>query len=398
MLTVCGRRYDTGEPIEVVMHGERIHSVRPVWAGDDLASWPMIAPALFDLQINGHGGTWFSDEALTPEQVHRAVQAYLQFGVTRLCPTLITNSFEALAKGFRAIHQACEQDATTARMVPGCHLEGPYISAEDGPRGAHPRQHVCRADWDEFCRLQDAAGGRIKLVTIAPEQDGAIAFIAKAVANGIVIAIGHTAATPEQIHAAVDAGATLSTHLGNGCSTMLHRHRNPLWEQLADDRLTSSLIVDGHHLPANIVRTVVKVKSPRNVVLTCDAAGWAGCPPGIYESKLGRSEILENGKLVVAGQRELLAGSALETDVCVVKVRDYAGVGWREAIQMASRNPCRVLGYEAPRLRRHGLADLFLFHHTPGADRLQIVTTIAGGDVKHGAIPTLKTLTSSTTV
>ena len=380
------------------MHGERIHSVRPVWAGDDLASWPMIAPALFDLQINGHGGTWFSDEALTPEQVHRAVQAYLQFGVTRLCPTLITNSFEALAKGFRAIHQACEQDATTARMVPGCHLEGPYISAEDGPRGAHPRQHVCRADWDEFCRLQDAAGGRIKLVTIAPEQDGAIAFIAKAVANGIVIAIGHTAATPEQIHAAVDAGATLSTHLGNGCSTMLHRHRNPLWEQLADDRLTSSLIVDGHHLPANIVRTVVKVKSPRNVVLTCDAAGWAGCPPGIYESKLGRSEILENGKLVVAGQRELLAGSALETDVCVVKVRDYAGVGWREAIQMASRNPCRVLGYEAPRLRRHGLADLFLFHHTPGADRLQIVTTIAGGEVKHGAIPTLKTLTSSTTV
>lgn len=394
MLTVCGRRYDTGEPIEVVIDGERIHSVRPVWA-DDLAAWPMIAPALFDLQINGHGGTWFSDEDLTPEQVHRAVQAYLRFGVTRLCPTLITNSIDALAKGFRAIHQACEQDATTARMVPGCHLEGPYISAEDGPRGAHPRQHVCRADWDEFSRLQDAAGGRIKLVTIAPEQDGAIAFIQKAVANGIVIAIGHTAATPEQITAAVDAGATLSTHLGNGCSTMLHRHRNPIWAQLADDRLTSSLIVDGHHLPADIVRTVVKVKSPRNVVLTCDAAGWAGCPPGIYESKLGRSEILENGKLVVTGQRELLAGSALETDVCVVKVRDYAGVGWREAIQMASRNPCRVLGYEAPRLRRHGLADLFLYHHTPGSDRLQVVTTIAGGAVKHGAIPILKTCVSS---
>ncbi|HET6425323.1 MAG TPA: amidohydrolase family protein [Planctomycetaceae bacterium] len=395
MLTVHGRRYDTGEPIEVVMRGERILSVRPVWPDGDLESWPIIAPALFDLQINGHGGTWFSDSELTPQQVHRAVQAYLRFGVTRLCPTLITNSFEALAKGFRAIHQACEEDPVTARMVPGCHLEGPYISSEDGPRGAHPRQHVVRADWDEFSRLQDSAGGRIKLVTVAPEQDGVIEFIRTAVTNGLVIAIGHTAATPEQIRAAVDAGATLSTHLGNGCSTMLHRHRNPLWEQLADDRLTSSLIVDGHHLPANIVRTVVKVKTPRNVVLTCDAAGWAGCPPGVYESALGRSEILDNGKLVVAGQRELLAGSALETDVCVVKVREYAGVGWKAAIDMTSRNPARLLGYEAPRLRRHGLADLFLFHHTPGDDRLQVLATIAGGAVTYGSIPMIKTRESS---
>lgn len=368
------------------MQGDRITSVRPVWAGDEIETWPMIAPALFDLQINGHGGTWFSDEALTPEQVHRAVQAYLRFGVTRLCPTLITNSFAALAHGFRTIRKACDENPITARMVPGCHLEGPYISSEDGPRGAHPRQHVRRADWDEFSRLQDAAGGLIKLVTVAPEQEGVLDFIRTAVAHGIVIAVGHTAATPDQIRAAADAGATLSTHLGNGCAAMLHRHHNPLWAQLADDRLVSSLIVDGHHLPANIVRTVVKVKSPRNVVLTCDAAGWAGCAPGVYESKLGRSEILENGKLVVAEQRELLAGSALETDVCVVKVQEYAGVGWREAIQMASRNPCRVLSYEAPRLRRHGLADLFLFRLAPGSDRLEIEATIAGGEVLYGQI------------
>ena len=102
-------------------------------------------------------------------------------------------------------------------MVCGCHLEGPYISAEDGPRGAHPREHVRHADWNEFQQLQEISGNRIKLVTLAPEVDGALDFIRTAVASGVVISIGHTAASPEQIRAAVDAGARLRrTHLGNG--------------------------------------------------------------------------------------------------------------------------------------------------------------------------------------
>ncbi|MDZ4687670.1 MAG: amidohydrolase family protein [Planctomycetaceae bacterium] len=386
MLTIHGRRYDTGEPVRIRIQGDRIAAVEPAWPDGDVAAWPTIAPGLFDLQINGHGGVWFSDEALTPEQVVKAVGAYPRFGVTRLCPTLITNSFAALSRGFEAIRQACEQDPLVNRLVTGCHLEGPYISTEDGPRGAHPKEHVRPADWDEFQRLQESSGGRIRLVTLAPEADGAIDFIQRATAAGVVIAIGHTAATPEQVRAAVDAGATLSTHLGNGSHAMLHRHRNYVWEQLADPRLTASLIVDGHHLPAALVRIFVKAKSPRNIVLTCDAAGWAGCPPGVYESKLGRSELLESGRLVVAGQRELLAGSALETDVCVTQVREFAGVSWRDAIDMTSRNPAKLLGYEPARLRRGGLADLFLFRHQPGATRLDVSATIAGGQVCFGSL------------
>lgn len=387
MQRVCGRRYDTGEPITLSIEAGRIVSVSPFRPTVPLDTVPFVAPGLFDLQINGHGGVWFSDSALTVEQVHRAVQAYVRFGVTQLLPTLVTNSPEALEHGFRTLEAACADDPLTARLVAGYHLEGPFLSPEDGPRGAHPREHIRPPDWELFARLQQAAGGRIRLLTIAPEWEAAPEFIARAVAAGVRIAIGHTGATPAQIHAAVDAGARLSTHLGNGCAAQLHRHHNILWPQLADPRLTACLIADGHHVPADLVRTVLKAKSSRNVILTCDAAGWAGCPPGIYQGAIGASEILESGKLVVAGQRELLAGSAQETDVCLTTIRAMTGVGWREAVDMTSRNPARALGFEPARLRRGAPADLFLFTAAPGAVRPTIVATLLDGVVRHGAVP-----------
>ena len=386
MLTLHARSYENGEPLRIKIAGRRIRSVEPAWPAESVADWPFVSPALFDLQINGHGGVWFSDDALTRDDVLKALEPHYRYGVTRLCPTLITNSFEGLAAGFAAIRAACEHEPWAERMVCGCHLEGPYISFEDGPRGAHPREHVRAADWREFQKLQEISGDRIKLVTLAPEVDGAIEFIRRAVTSGIVISIGHTAATPEQIRAAVDAGAMLSTHLGNGAHAMIHRHRNYIFEQLADPRLTASLIVDGHHLPASLVRTFLKVKSPQRTILTCDAAGWAGCPPGIYESKLGRSEILDDGKLVVAGQRELLAGSAQETDTCVANVIEFAGVSLKDAVDMASKNPAKLLGCEVVRLRRGSLADLMVFRIPPEGKRLTIEATIASGELMYGEI------------
>lgn len=386
MLTIRARSYENGEPLRVTVLNDRICSVEPAWPQGRVDDWPFVAPALFDLQINGREGTWFSDDMLTPQAVLKALLPHYQFGITRLCPTLITNSFEGLAGGFAAIRAACEQERWANRMVCGCHLEGPYISSEEGARGAHPRQHVRPADWEEFQKLQEISGHRIKLVTLAPEADGAIDFIRRAVESSVVVSIGHTAATPDQVRAAVDAGARLSTHLGNGSAAMIHRHRNHIFEQLADPRLTASLIADGHHLPASLVRTFIKVKSPRNTILTCDAAGWAGCPPGIYESKLGRSEILDDGRLVVAGQRELLAGSAQETDTCVANVMEFAGVSLKEAIDMTSNNPAKLLGYEVTRLRRGSLADLIVFRIPPGRNRLEIEATIASGELMYGEI------------
>lgn len=386
MFTLNARSYENGEPLRITVAGDRIRSVEPAWPQSVVEDWPYVAPALFDLQINGYGGVWFSSDELTSSDVLGALRPFFRHGVTRLCPTLITNSFEGLATGFTAIRTACETETFADRMICGCHLEGPYISPDDGPRGAHPREHVRAASWDEFQKLQEISGNRIKLVTIAPEVEGALDFIRQAVATGVVISIGHTAATPEQISAAVDAGAELSTHLGNGSHATIHRHRNYIFEQLSDSRLVASLIVDGHHLPASLVKTFIKVKSTKRTILTCDAAGWAGCPPGVYESKLGRSEILENGKLVVAGQRELLAGSAQETDTCVAKVMEFAGVSLKEAVDMASKNPAKLLGREVVRLRRGSLADLMVFRVPPEHDRLDIEATIASGELMYGQI------------
>jgi N-acetylglucosamine-6-phosphate deacetylase len=223
---------------------------------------------------------------------------------------------------------------------------------------------------------------------LAPESPGAVEFTQRATASGVVVAIGHTAATPEQISAVVDAGATLSTHLGNGSQAMIHRHRNHILAQLANSRLTTCLIVDGHHLPQPFVSTMIRAKTPRQVVLTCDASGWAGCPPGLYHSQWGDAEILEDGRLVVAGQRELLAGSAFESDICVPTVMDFVGVALKEAIDMASRNAAKSLGFEQARLRRGSLADIFLFRREPGRRRLSVFATVAAGELRYGSLLT----------
>jgi N-acetylglucosamine-6-phosphate deacetylase len=386
MLRIYGRRYDNGEPVCIETRGDRIASIVPAWPAGSIADWPYVAPGLFDLQINGHGGVWFSDEALTPELARQAITSYLRHGVTRLCPTLVTNSFAAIAAGLKAIRAACEGERWVDRMVPGIHVEGPYISPEDGPRGAHPKEHVRPCDWQEFCKWQEIAGGRIRLLTIAPESPGAVQFTRQVTATGVTLAIGHTAASPEQIAAVVDAGATLSTHLGNGSAAMVHRHRNHITAQLGEPRLTASLILDGCHLPGSLVRTMIRVKTPRQIVLTCDASGWAGCPPGLYTNSWGDSEILEDGRLVVAGQRELLAGSAFETDICVGTVMDHADVSLKEAVDMASRHPARLLGFEQSRLRRGSLADLFVFRREPGSRRLAVSGTVAAGNLRFGTL------------
>ncbi len=274
------RHYTTGEPIDVVTAGGRIASIAaPSDAKPDrVAGW--IAPALFDLQINGCDGHSFNSQDLTAESVRHVVAVCRRHGIGAFCPTLVTNSFPALAHGLATLSRACETATEVARSIAGIHLEGPYISAEDGPRGAHPKAHVRPPDWDEFCRLQDAAAGRIRLVTLAPEYDGALRFIERLTAAGIVVAIGHTAASGERLHEAVRAGARLSTHLGNGSHAVLPRHPNYIWEQLADDRLWASLICDGHHLPPSVVRCLVRVKTPARTILTCDASSLAGLPPG----------------------------------------------------------------------------------------------------------------------
>ena len=222
-------------------------------------------PGLVDLQVNGFAGVDFNSPACAGEPVARALAAMRATGVTRCLPTIITSTTTHFAACARAILQHPHA------AIAGLHMEGPYLSPLDGPRGAHPREHVVPASIDDFQRRQEAAGGRIVLVTLAPEVPGALALIEHLVEQRIRVAIGHTAATAAQIADAVRAGASLSTHLGNGCAGQMHRHENVIWPQLSADELTASLIVDGHHLPREVVRSIVKAKGLAGVVLVTDA-------------------------------------------------------------------------------------------------------------------------------
>jgi N-acetylglucosamine-6-phosphate deacetylase len=368
-MLVRARHYATGERIEVRHERGVVAEIQPAGSGavDREAGW--IAPALFDLQINGCLGISFNSPTLTGDQVRQVVAECGRHGIGGLLPTLVTNSFEAIHHGFTTLRRACETDTEVAAAVAGFHLEGPYISPDDGPRGAHPRAHVGDPDLDEFRRWQDAAGGRIRLVTLAPERPGALRFIEEVSKAGAIVAIGHTAATPAQIRDAIAAGAKLSTHLGNGSHAVLPRHDNYVWEQLAADELWASLIPDGHHLPASIVKAIVRVKSPRRAIITCDASSLAGLPPGRYREWDTDFEVQPGGKVVVPGT-PFLAGSGVFTDVCVGNVMRMAVVALADAIDMAGARPRELLGLPPARLERGNETPLILFDWEPGGDVL----------------------------
>jgi N-acetylglucosamine-6-phosphate deacetylase len=308
------------------------------WEGD-MAQGPRTVelPGLVDLQVNGFVGVDFTDPALTPDRILAAVAAIEKTGVTRFLPTLITSSLETFSACARSVVR------TKHAAIAGVHMEGPYISPEDGYRGAHERAFVRAADVDDFRRRQDAAEGRILLVTLAPEASGALALVEHLVASRVRVAIGHTAATGAQIKDAVSAGATLSTHLGNGCAQTLPRHPNVIWEQLGEDRLLASFIVDGHHLPPATVKAMIRAKTPARTILVTDAVGAAGMPPGRYTLGGQEVELSPTGRVAAPGAPNL-AGSALRLDVAVGNTVRFTGLPLEDVVPMASTRPAEYIG------------------------------------------------------
>ena len=363
-MQIEARHYRTGRTLSLTIEHGVIRNVTDLPTTNAKAPW--IAPAFCDIQINGCEGISFNSPKLTAENVGQVVGVCRRHGISQLCPTLVTGSFEALAHGLRTLRKVCEADAEIARAIPGIHVEGPYISSEDGPRGAHPRAHVRPPDWDEFQRLQDAAGGRIRMMTLAPEVAGALPFIEKLAAGGLIVAIGHTAASPECIQAAIHAGARISTHLGNGAHAVLPRHPNYIWEQLASDALWASFIADGHHRPASVLRCLLRVKTVARLILTCDASPFAGLPPGRYRDWDQDFEILPEGKIVLPGTA-FLAGSWAFTDHCLATVLGLGEVSFADAIDMATARPRELLGLPRREIAAGQPAELILFDWQPGA-------------------------------
>ena len=385
-MELLAKRYHDGQPVRLQIVDGKIAGLTSAAVADtppeDL---PWIAPGLFDIQTNGYMGQEFSAVDLTPERVLDIVKAYDAHGVTRCCPTLTTQPLEVLEHSLGTIDSACNSMPDVDRRVAGIHLEAPYLTPEDGARGAHPLEFCRRPDFDEFQRFQEAAGGRIRILTMSVEFDESPAFVAQVSGTGVIVAIGHTSATPEQVVRAVDAGARLSTHLGNGSHPMIHRHRNYIWPQLADDRLAASIIVDGHHLPAAAVKTFVRAKTSARSILISDMSGLAGLGPGLHSSKMGDLEMLPDGKLVVAGQREILAGASSPLGTGVANVIRFADVDLATAIGMATYNPAALLGMEQGGLEVGDPADLVVFDLVEpfdggGRTVFQVKTTVLAGE------------------
>ena len=389
MLTVCGKDCATGDVVTVTIEAGRISRIQ---AGDtpDAPAAPgvWLSAGFFDLQLNGYGGYDFNRGVWGAEgEISNALEPLFdkvaRSGTALFCPTFTTNSREALCAGLKALADFLDRDTRRAKAVPGIHLEGPYLSGEDGPRGAHPREYVRDPNWDEFQRFQEAAQGRIKLCTLAPERPGALDFIAKLTAADVTVALGHTAASPDIICEAVYAGARLSTHLGNGAHSQITRHPNYIWEQLAHDALYASVIADGHHLPDAVLKVFARAKGADKLALISDAVALGGLPPARYMRD--RYEVLPTGRIVLAGT-PYLAGAGHLLDTCVAHAGRVTDLTLAQVTRCVSVIPARILGLEARkgRLQAGYDADLTLFR-VPAEGPLEIMATICGGEVVYSA-------------
>jgi N-acetylglucosamine-6-phosphate deacetylase len=375
-VTVEGLFYLDGEPISIHIMGGKIVKIDRLSPGLNSPT-VYIAPGLIDLQINGFMGVDFSDQNLTIEGIRMASKALWKLGVTTFLPTVTTNDQISLVKSFTILAGALHNEEI-GMSIPGFHLEGPYISPVKGYRGAHLEKYIRPPDWDEFSALQEAAQHSIMLITVAPEVNGAISFIRKCAETGVVVSLGHHNGSAKIIKQAVDAGASMSTHLGNGCANMINRHDNPLWPQLADDRITATLIADGFHLNQEEIQCFYRMKGIERTVLVSDALDLAGLPPGEYtrEERL----VVLTPDVVKYPAENVLAGAASPITTGVMNMMKFTHCSLGDAIRMASTNPARSLSlYDRGEIKQGKRADLILFTIEDG--RIIIHETIVDGRI-----------------
>lgn len=349
-----------------------------------------LAPGFIDVQVNGFAGVDYNDPLAPSEAISLSIRKMFATGVTRFFATVITGSREHMVSSLRNLARAKDEFLRSGlpegEAMEAFHVEGPHISPEDGARGAHPLEHVRPPDVEEFKRWQEAANGGIRLVTLSPEWENAPEYVASLVRLGVVASIGHTKATGEQIRSATDAGATMSTHLGNAALSVMPKTDNCIWDQLAEDRLTAGFIVDGIHIPGVFFRSAVRAKGVERSMLVTDAVMPAMCLPGPYRLGQVDVELREDGSVVLRGLTRL-AGSALRMDRAIANAVRLGGISLSEAVSMATVNPARAARIAG---RRRGLtpgekADLVRFRWDGPSAALTILETVVAGETVYTA-------------
>ncbi len=283
-----------------------------------------MSSGFIDIQVNGYSGVDFSSSELTAGAIDAAVGQLHALGTTAFFPTVVTVAPKVYDHVLPLLADAMDRHPG---RIPGIHIEGPFISPEDGAVGAHPRQYVADPSIEAFDRLSELARGRIRLVTLAPERPGALDLIAHLRESGVAVALGHTLTDADTVMESVAAGVRLSTHLGNGCPQMMHRHENPVIAQLGSP-LAAAIIPDGHHIPPAFIRAVAAAKGPRRLVAVSDCVALAGMPPGEYALFGTRVRKEESGRLSNL-QAPGLAGSSATMLECMNHLARVTG--WSEA-------------------------------------------------------------------
>ena len=325
------------EDAVVELAGGRVVDVRSGGPADVDLGHGVLAPGLVDLQVNGCYGADFADASAQEwdDLTHRL----LGTGVTSLLPTFITAPVDRLAAALRRTSEVLGAlpDRPRARVL-GVHLEGPFLSEQR--RGAHDAQWLRDPSPADVAALLDAGAGLLRLVTLAPERDGALDAVRALVDAGVLVSVGHSDATAAQVEDAADAGARMVTHLFNAQRPLLHREPGVVGQALADDRLTSGLILDLHHVSAQAAR-IAFAAAPGRVVLVTDAAAPAGMPPGRYALG-GQPVVLEDGRPPLRDDGTI-AGSALRLDDAVANAVAI-GVDLATAVAAASTVPADLVG------------------------------------------------------
>jgi N-acetylglucosamine-6-phosphate deacetylase len=312
----------------------------------------MRTPGLVDLQVNGFAGVDFNSGTITAGELDRALEAMLATGVTTCLPTIITAHSYELEERLRALDAAVAQSRLGPLMCPGYHLEGPFLNPAAGFAGCHPPEAMTAATLTLVTRLEGPLSRPILMVTLAPEVEGGVALVGELARMGKVVAIGHSAADFETVAAAADAGATLSTHLGNGLPQQMHKLVNPLFAQLAEDRLMAGFIADGIHIHPQALKSLIRAKGGARSILVTDAVVAAGAAPGRYSFAGMPVDLSADGSVRQPGSTSL-AGSALKLDDAVRNLVAWGIATPAEALAMASTH---ALACIAPALSSAGIA------------------------------------------
>ena len=343
------------------------------------ASLPFISPGFVDMQVNGYRGIDYSSPDLSYESILSLIKSLAKSGTTQHIPTIITSSQEHICKNLKIIASCVNQNEMIRRSILGIHVEGPYISEIDGPRGAHDLSFVRDPSISELDEWIDSSNNLIRLITLAPERDGSMAYIKEATKRGITISLGHTQATSDIIQKAIGNGAACSTHLGNGAHAILPKLNNYIYDQLSSPSLYCGVIADGFHIPRNALDVFYKAKGNENFILVSDVAFLGGMKSGKYKWGAIDVEVFDDGHIGLVGT-PYLAGAGHLLDTCIAHMIEVVKAPLHEIIKCVTENPIKALKLKIDKKLEIGSpSDITCFYLPRNGAPLDIVSTYLQG-------------------